>query len=208
MGLKLDGATLESRFFFFAAAAAEAKFSASCFAARSTALLFVRGAIEGLEWNEATLLGRGGRVVGLDGVSGSRSVSAFVSPFVAGASGALAGGIIPSTDDGRLTAYREGVVERDAGRAGEARGVDGEAPLEVVRPIPGSLGVVAPRTGTHQHLGGRRKTRQGNAHMNDEGGPCTPRCLSSALLLDLGETEGGLTDVTTNGGVVIGGPLE
>jgi len=53
-GLKLEGAVFERA--FLRAAAAAAALSASCFANRKVALLFVRGAMDGLA---QTLLGRG-----------------------------------------------------------------------------------------------------------------------------------------------------
>lgn len=57
------------RGFFFAAAAAAAAFSASCFAALRSALLFVRGAMEGV----AALLARG-RVLGAGAGAGASVV--------------------------------------------------------------------------------------------------------------------------------------
>lgn len=71
------------RGFFFAAAAAAAAFSASCFAALRSALLFVRGAMEGV----AALLERG-RVLGVGvGAGGGVSVVGVVGLGSAGGLG-------------------------------------------------------------------------------------------------------------------------
>jgi hypothetical protein len=93
-----------------AAAAAAAAFSASCFAARSAALLFVRGAILG---GAPTLLGRGlGFAAGVAefepsfGLLGELGTALFVL---------LRGGIWPTTEEARLpTAYLDGVAATDA----------------------------------------------------------------------------------------------
>lgn len=112
----------------------------------------MRGVIEGLECTDATLLERGGRAVGLGAASASASASATASPFVAAA---LAATVVPSSDDGCPTLYREGVADRDARDGERSGGAEGEDVLfeeellelvEVFRAIPGSLGVVAPRT--------------------------------------------------------------
>jgi hypothetical protein len=74
-GLKLEGAVFERA--FLRSAAAAAAFSASCFANRKAALLFVRGAMDGLA---QTLLGRG---LGLmSGVSVVLSAVFGLVPFV------------------------------------------------------------------------------------------------------------------------------
>ena len=91
-GLKLEGATFERA--FLRSAAAAAAFSASCFANRKVALLFVRGAMDGLP---QTLLGRDPAL--MTGVSDILSAVFGLDPFVGW--GARKGRA--ATDDGRGT---------------------------------------------------------------------------------------------------------
>jgi hypothetical protein len=128
--LKLDGVALRTGLRAAAAAA-----SASCFAARRTALLFVLGRIFGA----AMLLGRG---LGLAVISSDR-----LEVTAEGLALALAGRIA-ATEAGRLTAYREGVAATDAWDAGRWMGTLGglEESFEFVREGAGVLGTTGART--------------------------------------------------------------
>lgn len=123
VGLKLEGGTLRTG--LRAAAAA----SASCFAARRAALLFVRGSIVGA----AMLLGRGlglaaatAVVVVVVGV-GEVVVVTFseVTATVEGLTMALVGRIA-ATEEARLTGYSEGLAfTTEAWDAGRCIGIRG-----------------------------------------------------------------------------------
>ena len=124
VGLKLEGGTLRTG--LRAAAAA----SASCFAARRAALLFVRGSIVGA----AMLLGRGlglaaataAEVVVVVGV-GVMVVVTFseVTATVEGLTMALVGRIA-ATEEARLTGYSEGLAfTTEAWDAGRCIGIRG-----------------------------------------------------------------------------------
>lgn len=93
-----------------AAAAAAAAFSASCFAARSAALLFVRGAMLG---GAAVLLGRGlGFAAGVAKLEPSLALLGVLGTALAVL---LRGGFWPTTEEARLpTAYLDGVAAADA----------------------------------------------------------------------------------------------
>lgn len=137
-GLKLEGAIFERGFLRSAAAA----FSASCFANRKAALLFVRGVIDGLE---QTLLGRGATLA--VGASDVLSVVFGLDTLV----GLETREGRAATDDGRGAAWRGTGVRIEAceaGRLGICEASEGSAELwELLRDMPGSFGVVAPRTG-------------------------------------------------------------
>jgi hypothetical protein len=123
VGLKLEGGTLRTGL-----RAATAAASASCFAARRAALLFVRGRIFGA----AMLLGRG---LGL--AAAAAVVVTFPEVTTEGLALALVGRIA-ATEAARLTEYPEGVTFTDAWDAG--RGSGGlEESFEFVREIAGVL---------------------------------------------------------------------
>jgi hypothetical protein len=114
--------------------AAAAAASASCFAARRAALLFVRGRIFGA----AMLLGRG------LGLAAAAVVVTFPEVTTEGLALALVGRIA-ATEAARLTGYPEGVTFTDAWDAG--RGSGGlEESFEFVREIAGILGAAGART--------------------------------------------------------------
>ena len=123
VGLKLEGGTLRTG--LRAAAAA----SASCFAARRAALLFVRGSIVGA----AMLLGRGlglaaatAAVVVVVGVGVVVVVTfSVVTATVEGLAMALVGRIA-ATEEARLTGYSEGLAfTTEAWDAGRCIGIRG-----------------------------------------------------------------------------------
>ena len=138
--LKLDGGTLGTGLRAAAAAA-----SASCFAARRTALLFVLGGIFGA----AMLLGRG---LGLT-VAGAVIFSAGLEVTTEGLALTLAGRIA-ATEAGRSTAYREGVTAADAWDAGRWMGTLGglEESFEFVRESAEVLGATGARTEQTNYL--------------------------------------------------------
>ena len=122
VGLKLEGGTLRTGLRAAAAAA-----SASCFAARRAALLFVRGRIFGA----AMLLGRG---LGLAAAAAVVVVVTFSKGFVLALVGRIA-----ATEAARLTGYPEGVTFTDAWDAGRGSGGLEEESFEFVREIAGVL---------------------------------------------------------------------
>lgn len=146
LGLKLEGRTLRTG--LRAAAAA----SASCFAARRAALLFVRGRIVGA----AMLLGRG---LGLAAAAAGVAAVAVVVEVVVVAvifSEVTVGGLvvaligrIAATEEARLTGYSEGVAFTteawDAGRCIGTRGGLKEL-FEFVLESAGVLGATGSRT--------------------------------------------------------------
>ena len=122
VGLKLEGGTLRTGLRAAAAAA-----SASCFAARRAALLFVRGRIFGA----AMLLGRG---LGLAAAAVVVVVVTLSKGFVLALVGRIA-----ATEAARLTGYPEGVTFTDAWDAGRGSGGIEEESFEFVREIAGVL---------------------------------------------------------------------
>jgi len=164
VGLKLEGGTLRTG--LRAAAAA----SASCFAARRAALLFVRGRIFGA----AMLLGRG------LGLAAATLVVAFSEVTVEGLALALVGRIA-ATDAARFVGYSDGVALTteawDAGRCMGTRGGLKES-FEFVRESAGVLGAAGAR------------------NMNDVGGPCSLATRNAALLFNLGANVGAFTLAT------------
>lgn len=127
VGLKLGRGTLRTGLCAAAAAA-----SASCFAARRAALLFVLGRIFG----GAMQLGR---ALGLAG-----AVAAVVIMFSDGWRVAAEGltGRIAATEAARLTAFREGVTLTNAWDAGRCMGTRGglKESFEFVREVLGTTG--------------------------------------------------------------------
>ena len=125
VGLKLEGGTLRTGLRAAAAAA-----SASCFAARRAALLFVRGRIFGA----AMLLGRG---LGL----AAAAVVVVVVVVVTLSKGFVLAlvGRIAATEAARLTGYPVGVTFTDAWDAGRGSGGLEEESFEFVREIAGVL---------------------------------------------------------------------
>ena len=144
VGLKLEAGTLRTG--LRAAAAA----SASCFAARRAALLFIRGRIFGA----AMLLGRGlGLVVAAAAVVvmvvAFSEFSEVAFPEVT-AEGLALGLVerIAATEAARLSGYPEGVTFIDAWDAGRGMGTRGglKESFEFVREVAGILGATGART--------------------------------------------------------------
>lgn len=133
-----------------AAAATAAAFSISCFAARSAALRFVRGAMAGLEM----LLGRGlGRAAGgpLLVVAGSAEPLRVVRvglPLGGRIEGRGAVGRTETLEGrGRAAAGRDAGVDTDAADAGRDGGLVCCSELvELLRERPGSFGADGART--------------------------------------------------------------
>jgi len=129
------------RIFLRAAAAAAAAFSISCLAARSAALRFVRGAMDGVEM----LLGRG---FGRAGAASSGATPESLRSARVGLAGRMeargAGGRI-ATLDGRGAARFTAGVDTEATEAGREGGLVCSELVELLRESPGSFGAVGER---------------------------------------------------------------
>ena len=162
LGLKLEGRTLRTG--LRAAAAA----SASCFAARRAALLFVRGRIVGA----AMLLGRGlglaAAAAGVAAVVVEVVVVAviFSEVTVEGLVVALIGRIA-ATEEARLKGYSEGVAFTteawDAGRCIGTRGGLKEL-FEFVLESAGVLGATGSRTEADELFKFEKRLEQSNTY--------------------------------------------
>jgi hypothetical protein len=182
IGLKLEGATF--RRVILRVAAAAAAFSASCFAKRRAALLFVLGAMDGLA---QTLLGRGLRAGASDELSAVFGLEPLVG-FGAGKGRAAA-------DDGRGAARRDGGEACGAGAGNCGGSVELVELCELVLETPGSFGAEAPRTGRVISIHVIVVIR-GNLHMNEVGGASGFWARREALLFSLGAIVGAFDDAT------------